>query len=1633
MVSPLDYGSTENFRKRLLTRNLQSYKGGPYVDPNQIAYPTVLIDQAVVDAQPDPTGYGLFVFNDRMARLNVYSPDTPFEYSTETVIQQSDFEPYPNFNSSFYEPVDILFNRDPLGSNGLLSSDSFIAKIGAVQLKKLFEERIATEIYQRTAARANIAGAASGSNLFGVLTNRIPLIEPNYQITVAANPVVAAVDLAVRLSGTYAPFSPIPGSYFDTEIRLGTPTTIGQIESAFDFVRQSGVGKFFARLLGADSGSQKFLSNTGAGQKSVLFRNVDMNLYKPDYDRNFFDRLGGAIVGGRANSSDYYVGSRTSDPGMVFSPIGDLPTDRFGRSVQAPVYGPTELAQLYEGVGQSPGLGPAGVPYVDGGGIEGGMTWISPKYRRNAGKYVGPGGKEMGEDPDFDPSTYDDSNSTRFRFRTGSILEDTQRLVESQPGGKKKFEHVGNAIDQVSKIFNDGYKEMTKGSKVISYVGPIGNEVGAEYCRIFTKDTPFLQYNDLQKTDGITTEGRRFSYSVLDKTYNLNIAPNRRNGGQDSSNLIGNANGAYAKKYMFSIENLAWRTSKMFEDLADCEKGPNGGRVMWFPPYGLSINESVNTGWNTTEFLGRPEPIYTYKSTSRAGTLSWKIVVDHPSVLNIIVNKVLKDQTKKNIIDGLINSFMAGCTKYDLYELAKKYATISRSDLYEIQRILSAPDTTKEEILEANAELNTGLPAPTNQTNTQPTTNVNPKPDLSEFQGLGVYYENDVPKSVGSYGPMYTAYVSNTTQENYQRNATGPNGNKSNKPQAQEQVKNMFNTGVIASFSKLNNQSDFYKNLKSALDEGYTVTIEIEGGASAPASENYNTSLGLRRANSLIEYYKGTDLSEYIGNQLFFKPTTVGEVGTTTVPGSSTNARTAANAGSTQVKELNSEIIQCSDGADVGKNDIYTFNAMACRRAILKSVVVGDKKQDAPAPQNIATTQTTADTPPAQVPKVIQGTNQTNIQGLTETTREVLRDGITKRILRKFLTECDYFEVIKEETPMVFDNLKDKLQFFDPTFHSMTPEGLNTRLTFLQQCMRPGESIPTVKDVNGQTTVTYDQAINTAFGAPPILILRIGDFFNTKIAPTSLSITYEPLMLDTNPEGIGVQPMLASVSMNFNLLGGAGLKEPVDKLQNALTFNYYANTEIYDERADATDIESAQALDAEFMKSIQQNNTLNNLLDSSAAFAGKGNNETIGVITRRTINDLQLEVGDINYKEIMNALLSSTQNYFNLIVNKSKEVVDQYNGAMMQQWGYYRYYMEGEIKANNNTTNSNFFGKSQNIEKRIDVFFDEYTKGINNSSNQFIDYLKKRQFNFSDKLIRVIKQNFKAYIEGKRSGYYTPITNILQQIVQQELNWTAVMNRLNVLFQSSNNFLYDGYALKNGTIKVYQCAGTTDIDSSSQPVPSTTLVEMDQDVTKVATDMKAFYDLMIKQLTYTTSSGKIVGNLVKDGLNNQEALDKNVFTPLTNPKNPVGSGEFWEGGDKTNKIGYLILNSVIVNDKEYQNFKSKILNDVVNKQELKGKGNQEIERVFDDYWKDKIKPIYEKENAATKEFIEKFEKEDAKNFMKYTPYNKDKARKFTFTQVASPSDAEKTSIQNLGKKVNVNTSNNNWNDKIKLN
>ena len=1668
MGSPLDFISTDGFRKKLITRNLTPYAKSPnrptppfnteYIqsDTSVQDSPDQLIDEPSFANKlfplnqwgneggyqqvPDPNGLlntksndGEYGFQDanivaqslpesqKWKPLNVFSNGGQIQLDSAEFFNSLDKpqttnnynnQPYPTtFVPSNYSPLSILLSQDPGGSNGLLSQDSFIAKLGAQTLRHDFEARIAAQIRQDTLGRVNILNVNSGTDLVNIISGNVPLLEPNYTITVNANPILAATNFALRLGGSILPTSTIPGSYFDPTVNPGQPTTIQQLSLAF---KQSTVGKFFNKLLGGgQTGSQIMYNNMGVGQKSRLFKNIDYNKYKPHYERTLIDRLGGALTGTLTNNSNFYIGSITSDPSRVFSPGGDVPVNAFGQEQQSPVYGPQELAQLYEGPSKDVRLGANGPTYSSGGGIEGGFTWVSPKYKGNAGKTVGFGGLIVNQDQDFKPSSYNSTESTERTFKQGSILDQTQRIIDSQPQGGRRLQHVGNAIDQVSKVFNDGYKELTKGSRVYKYTGAIGQEVGTEYCRVFAKDIPYLQYNDLQKVDGITVNGRRFSDSVLDNTYNLNIAPNKMEGGHSSTNIIGGAgNQGYAKKYMFSLENLAWRTGapgNSVSDLAVCERGPNGGRVMWFPPYGLTFSESVSTNWNQSDFLGRPEPIYTYKNTNRSGTLTWKIVVDHPSVLNVIVNKVLNNETNKVRVDSILDSFFAGCRKYDLYELAKKYYTIPPGELSYLQDVITSKEATKEELQFIKETIQTGKDAPNKGDTIAAQSNSLGKDYFGKYVNIGAYFGNDYPKpnTAPNYTTEYDRYTDPNNKNLYTQKSNGA------------ALGNFFNKAITPNYHVLTGMTIDLKNQLTQYPDG-SVTIVIDSSCSAPATQTYNVELSKRRIASLVKFFEedpntapfvkskrlilkqGTPFGE---NQAAAQPLmATSDVGPYTVD----NVKTAGQTYNCGDKDVN------TPGGDTqsGSKDIYTVPSMACRRAYVSQI---ESTLSAPVLP-----------PPPNYTEVLVGNVVTTTVKSEEVTQQrIRRDNITKRVLRNLLSECDYFETIKAETPMVFDNLKDKLKFFQPAFHSTTPEGLNTRLTFLQQCMRPGNTIPTIKKStpSGKPVLEYNNAVNTAFGAPPVLVLRIGDFYNTKIIPTSLGLTYEEL--DLNPEGIGVQPMIANVTMGFNFVGGSGLKESVDRLQNALTFNYYANTEIYDDRSVATDKEDfLKILDDEFWK---QDTVSAPAINQAAPNAGQDNNATVGTILTNVITTSG-ETGTLSYSEFMSKFVTDTQTYFTTVVNKTKETVNQYNNAVRQQWMLQRSYTQGNLSVSDSSTV--LFGKPYNVEKRFDEIFGTFEQNIKDGNEPFLQFINNKVRDFSPRLISTVTENYFNFVKNKRSSFQNAVSKITQDLTTTEQSYLQRLGQVNLItFNGTNSPVTgtDGLQGKTGNAKIYVTFGTNKVSTSS--TATDTLQEMVQDVQKVQININEFNQAIWSSTKFIYNTveyeGKLVFETAQNGVSKEVSVDK-VFIPFSN--NPSFSDNV---ENYPFRREYMIMSEDVLDDKKYQTFKKALIGNIIGNASIIGKGSDNIDAVFDAYWLQTAKPVFTNENDITKAFIDNMEKTKLKNFLVYTPFNK-KERVFTYTIENIASDlvknSEKNMIKGLGATTNQNTNNNTWND-----
>ena len=836
--------------------------------------------------------------------------------------------------------------------------------------------------------------------------------------------------------------------------------------------------------------------------------------------------------------------------------------------------------------------------------------------------------------------------------------------------------------------------------------------------------------------------------------------------GTDSTNIVVNSKDQKSvKKYMFSIENLAWRTSSRdgftYDQLPPEEKGQNGGRVMWFPPYDIAFSESSNPSFTPTSFLGRPEPIYTYKETTRTGTLSWKIIVDHPSILNLIVKKQLKDANSEKI-NSIVESFFAGCAKFDIIELAKRFPNVESKDLVTYQEILSKPGVTIEQINEVLTETKIEE------------TDVEPVKDTSfdVFKGIGFYFENAEGK--GDYQSLYTGYISPTNQTKYNSHSKKFQGVEKN-------TNEFFNNIVINNYNQIKN--DLMPLIKTYLEEKKgKIKIFLVGSASARG--NNNQALSEQRSETIKQYFSkenkifedaiddGNLIINFIG---------VGEKPEVTPKGTG----------------FGGDTFDCSKLQTPDDAQVYSVSAMACRRVSISIIIPKASSQKIKEESEIDILKNGIKKTPIP-PKVI---------GITSK----LKEGIAKKIIRGLLNESSYFEMIKQDSPMVYDSIKEKIKYFNPAFHSMTPEGLNSRLTFLQQCVRPGDTIPVIGP-DGKPR--FNDALNTSFGTPPILVLRIGDFYNTKIVPTSLGISYDPLLFDLNPEGIGVQPMVAKITMGFNFIGGSGLQRPIEQLQNALSFNYYANTEIYDERAVPT--EDTSAMDMEIFNSIVKGETKTNVNNIASQINNNGGTTIGQILTTKSTS--QGSTGDISYKNIMDTLLEDTKTYYTNVSNQLEIIVKTYNLEILNVFKQDRLFIEGHA----NTIKTKIFGKPD-IKTKIEDIFSKVYSDISNKHNDLIK--TKDLAKIPTPSLTIIQTNLTTYIKTKvQNNFSNSIQQIIQNLSTQQESLVQNIRKINLICEKT-----DGIIVGGGNVRVYNLEGNE------------TLKALNTDFKKFSDNLTKFY------------------------------------------------------------------------------------------------------------------------------------------------------------------------------------------------
>ena len=773
------------------------------------------------------------------------------------------------------------------------------------------------------------------------------------------------------------------------------------------------------------------------------------------------------------------------------------------------------------------------------------------------------------------------------------------------------------------------------------------------------------------------------------------------------------------KRCMFSIENLAWRDKRAkkneFEEygLSPEQRGPLGGRIMWFPPYNLNFSEDVSVDWNGNQFIGRGEKVYTYSNTERRGNLSFTLLIDHPSLVDYWSRKDASGNElaeaneggvdNKNNEENTLLRFFAGCdvlyTKKQRYQQkveTKKEEKVDvltpepqdvstptpqkivcvlyypnnysgrddRSDNNAIKYLMNGVgtnkyvdgdnnavdmpfDTTQEvkvnstqvggyemridkpldygvdEALANSYEtiVKTYTDITSRERKAQLLTNSSANP-ISAHIGESFYtlakqvYDGSPSLAMANKSPVpeywyrqrwYYRVDKNTVQqvlngywtsggtkytprENYiDSKSFGLNSVQGFKyPLSNSVLKQAFGLDeepvMLVSFADmyvaLTNDSskdvlkgcynpDTVKLIKDVLvnkNGGCKIkSVRCNGHASKQArnasqkvNKTRNTSLAKDRAATLMKWFKeAAKISEDIPNVSSTIEIEHGSNLGSTISENNINLeetkawRSAAlvieytqeaieNAVASQETSQDKIAVQTQNG---GSNNIWELDSATFNK-------INNEIKNIPCiQQQWRKTQDSLD--------ALDGEFD---ERFSNEYTDLYKSTIKEKDVPRYDNEGEFFKLLTKEDPLAMSAISEKVKYFDPAFHSISPEGFNARLTFLHQCTRQGPTVGT-SDMNVMT------ANNLAFGRPPVCVLRLGDFYYTKILINSVSISYEEGW-DLNQEGIGVMPMFAKINIGFTFLGGSDIEGPIARLQNAVSFNYYANTSIYDNRAD---------------------------------------------------------------------------------------------------------------------------------------------------------------------------------------------------------------------------------------------------------------------------------------------------------------------------------------------------------------------------------------------------------------------------------------------------------------------------------
>ena len=851
----------------------------------------------------------------------------------------------------------------------------------------------------------------------------------------------------------------------------------------------------------------EYIKNTGKAQLTRFLTAIDLNIYKPINDNNFtiLNKISNEVddksikskyISAVANNKKFFNFDAASNP--YFSRNIYKGIKKWGDSIEI---ANNSMLTIYNTGITTQEYAPDYQSIVDNFG-----NTIIKEKRDEELKFntdnnnnqlvwgrdgVSDGAKGIINDLRGNYDADNDNSETQkynlsLKPRTG-LLEYTRNLLNATEG---------NFVDITRKVFKDGENILGfQGSPLwrgnITKYSIESGQVGKTGVRQHTILDPYNNFaKSIRYNGNIIYNGS--PESVINKTVLPRIHPTNTDDVFDNKNL------------MFSLENLAVGTIKrdtygVIDDeyataIPLSEVGSFGGRMMWFPPYDIQINEVAIAKYESTVMIGRNEPMYNYMNSERTAVLSFTLLVDYPELLRNVDLKV--ENKNKAIADFFAFGGNPLPRAVDIENWEKQIKDLEKQ-IPEIEGPTDQAEPTSIKATSVIIHFQNDRPT-SDETDTIISTMYN---NPNHYEIINGFNSAQDGNGWGLNNKIY--YIENITgdsKDNY-----GLSGGTTSNQYIATERRNKDN-----SVSFLNeNLYNVYSNVENR--KYYSITITAEASKLYLISEKekaYNIALGNRRvqaAKKLVQSRLNAMFPDENPDDI--KIICVDSIGS---EGQSDAGALADNMHERKIKEERIATIK-----------------------IQRSVIPPKSKEQILIQK--------------QIDNVAEIQKQINVLQLN-----------IKKAKHKDVLNSNIFNERKDKEDAILYNFESIIDNkFYPIFHSQTPEDFHRRLTFLQQCTRQGAA--TRYNIKKDEYGTL-RAKNSVFGKQPICILRIGDFFYTKVIIDNVTIDYNDTTWDMNPEGFGMQPMIAKVVLQMKLIGGQSLKGPIDALQNAVTFNYYANS-----------------------------------------------------------------------------------------------------------------------------------------------------------------------------------------------------------------------------------------------------------------------------------------------------------------------------------------------------------------------------------------------------------------------------------------------------------------------------------------